>query len=222
MVSARKGFVFNSLTSGEAFVVSRFVFLSFVFLGWGFYELSGGSDFEPRQRIAEVTAAAPSVTQPEPAAAVPAPVTPEPAAAVPAPVTPEPPTRTAAAAPATVPITRRDLTALVTAPVPTPVTRAALAPSPVVTPQTAPPPAPTAILPAPPEPPEDLRQVTGRRVNMRGGPGTAYGVLATLTRGSQVIVLREPGNGWAKLRVVETGRVGWMSARLLAPVEPTR
>ncbi len=190
--------------------MSRFVFLSFVFLGWGFYELSGGSDFEPRQRIAEVTAAAPSVTQPEPAAAVPAPVT------------PEPPTRTAAAAPATVPITRRDLTALVTAPVPTPVTRAALTPSPLVAPQPAPPTAPTAILPAPSQPPEDLRQVTGRRVNMRGGPGTAYSVLATLTRGSQVIVLREPGNGWAKLRVVETGRVGWMSARLLAPVEPTR
>lgn len=189
--------------------MSRFVFLSFVFIGWGFYELSGGSDFEPRPRITEETTAVPTATRPKPPPAVPAPVTPEPQA------------RTAAA-PTTVPIARRDLTALVTAPVPTPVTRAALTPSPLVAPQPAPPTAPTAILPAPSQPPEDLRQVTGRRVNMRGGPGTAYSVLATLTRGSQVIVLREPGNGWAKLRVVETGRVGWMSARLLAPVEPTR
>lgn len=189
--------------------MSRFVFLSFVFIGWGFYELSGGSDFEPRARIAEeTTAAAPDPTLPKPTLAVPAPVTPELSART-----------NANTAPATVPIARRDLTTLVTAPVPTPVTRSVLAPTPAATPQPA---APAAILPAPPEPPKDIRQVTGRRVNMRGGPGTAYSVLTTLTRGSQVIVLREPGNGWAKLRVVETGRVGWMSARLLAPVEPTR
>ncbi|MBY6140652.1 SH3 domain-containing protein [Leisingera daeponensis] len=29
--------------------MSRFIFVSFAFLGWGFYELSGGADFEPRK-----------------------------------------------------------------------------------------------------------------------------------------------------------------------------
>lgn len=29
--------------------MSRFVLVSFAFLGWGFYELSGGADFEPRK-----------------------------------------------------------------------------------------------------------------------------------------------------------------------------
>ncbi|KIC29172.1 SH3 domain-containing protein [Leisingera sp. ANG-M6] len=33
--------------------MSRFIFVSFAFLGWGFYELSGGADFEPRQERSE-------------------------------------------------------------------------------------------------------------------------------------------------------------------------
>ena len=28
--------------------MNRYVFLSFLFMGWGFYEVSGGADFEPK------------------------------------------------------------------------------------------------------------------------------------------------------------------------------
>jgi hypothetical protein len=30
-----------------------------------------------------------------------------------------------------------------------------------------------------------------------------------------VIVLNDPGEGWIRLRVVETGRIGWMAETLL-------
>ena len=62
----------------------------------------------------------------------------------------------------------------------------------------------------------DIRKVTGTVVNMRSGPGTSYNRIGKLHRGDEVTVLRSPGNGWVKLRAHETGRVGWMSARLLS------
>ncbi|NVK15227.1 MAG: SH3 domain-containing protein [Rhodobacteraceae bacterium] len=49
--------------------MSRFVLVSFAFLGWGFYELSGGADFEPRKersdalQIAKAAFAAPEETR---------------------------------------------------------------------------------------------------------------------------------------------------------------
>ena len=61
----------------------------------------------------------------------------------------------------------------------------------------------------------DIRQVNGRRVNMRMGPGTKYSVAGKLTGGTEVEVLQAPGNGWLKLRVVDSGRVGWMADYLV-------
>ncbi|MGB2201766.1 MAG: SH3 domain-containing protein [Pseudooceanicola atlanticus] len=46
---------------------------------------------------------------------------------------------------------------------------------------------------------------------MRNGPGTNFSIVDRLTRGEQVEVLAEPGNGWLKLRVSDSGRVGWMA-----------
>lgn len=66
-----------------------------------------------------------------------------------------------------------------------------------------------------PQAPRNLRSVSASRVNMRQGPGTDFSVVAKLTRGTEVEVLRDQGDGWVKLRVVETGRVGWMADYLL-------
>ena len=63
----------------------------------------------------------------------------------------------------------------------------------------------------------DLRQVSGRRVNMRSGPGTNYGVLDKLTRGTQTEVIEVNANGWVRIRVTTTDQVGWVSSRLLTP-----
>ncbi|MEM1374590.1 MAG: SH3 domain-containing protein [Pseudomonadota bacterium] len=64
----------------------------------------------------------------------------------------------------------------------------------------------------------DLRTVTGSRVNMRNGPGTNFQVLTQLVRGDEAEVLQNPGDGWVKIRATESGRVGWMAERLLASV----
>lgn len=62
----------------------------------------------------------------------------------------------------------------------------------------------------------DIRKVTGRRVNMRQGPGTQYSVVSSLGAGDEVEVLQTPGNGWLKLQVVSTGRIGWMADWLVS------
>ena len=37
----------------------RYILLSFLFMGWGFYELSGGAEFQPPQPVASAEAATP-------------------------------------------------------------------------------------------------------------------------------------------------------------------
>ena len=58
----------------------------------------------------------------------------------------------------------------------------------------------------------DIRQVTGNRVNMRGGPGTSHPVLVTLDGGTKLEVIGQQGS-WANVRFGET--TGWMSVNLL-------
>lgn len=61
----------------------------------------------------------------------------------------------------------------------------------------------------------DIRNVKKNRVNMRSGPGTQYGVAAKLSKGTEVEILSNLGNGWLELRVVETGKIGWMADWLI-------
>ena len=61
----------------------------------------------------------------------------------------------------------------------------------------------------------DLRQVKGARVNMRSGPDTGYDIVTKLTRGEEVEVLSDNGDGWVELRVLDTGRIGWVADFLL-------
>ena len=61
-----------------------------------------------------------------------------------------------------------------------------------------------------------MRSVTGRSVNVRGGPGTDFSVVSRMTRGDQVEVLQDPGNGWVQMRPVGGGTTGWMADFLLS------
>jgi len=61
----------------------------------------------------------------------------------------------------------------------------------------------------------DIRSVNGNRVNLRGGPGTDYGVVAKMGRGDMVEVIQDNGDGWVKLRSVDGGSEGWMADFLL-------
>ncbi|WP_306155627.1 SH3 domain-containing protein [Roseovarius sp. MMSF_3281] len=220
----------------------RFIFVSFAFLGWSFYELSGGADYKPatnsiqiraqldnarpkaRPVKADVTRAAASGdhakektvtrsiaslsdldlsngqrfevrlarvdTADTPAKAMPPEVTkavakpgPKPAAKAPETALPDHVARAVAAA--SLSGTASDS-----------VVSATIAP------------APDADIA---QPVQDTRRVTGAVVNMRGGPGTAYDRIGKLYKNDKVVVLQKPGNGWIKLRVVETGDVGWMA-----------
>jgi hypothetical protein len=63
---------------------------------------------------------------------------------------------------------------------------------------------------------QDLRLVTGNLVNVRGGPGTHFDVVGKLTRGAEVEVLAGNGDGWVEMRSVDGATLGWMADFLLS------
>ncbi|SLN22244.1 Bacterial SH3 domain protein [Falsiruegeria litorea R37] len=208
----------------------RFVLISFAFLGFAFYELSGGADFEPRGV---------RPAQPEKLAYTPAPK-PKPVA--------EPVTAVALVAkPA---LTPRKAKTVEPEPVAAPELTsdeaaqklAQLAPgfqaglngfgenvgagltlaslqqgatslqrnTEVTEPQVA----------EPEQPKADIREILGTRVNMRDGPGTIYPVVGRLNIGHQVEVLGESGTGWLRLRVLPEQQMGWIAASLVSKKTP--
>lgn len=176
--------------------MKRFIFLTLLFLGWSFWELSGGSDFEPEVRAA-VAAEAPT-EQPVPAIVT--------AADVPETQTDE---STAAAL-----VAATEAAIAEAAAVSTPVVE----PVRVVEQQPVVEQAPAVVEPEPDQT-LDIRYVDASRVNMRSGPSTDYRVVDTLGRDTEVIVLeidRSGGDPWAKLEVTSTGLQGWMAERFLS------
>ncbi|WP_270726133.1 SH3 domain-containing protein [Shimia sp. Alg240-R146] len=207
--------------------MNKFVVVSLAVMAWAFYELSGGSDFEPKYRRDVVQAQTQNpLVSPEPARITPTPIEPvvtQAAAVVPTVHrTSEAKIETVTATPAShasflnvsaasaesfqtpkvASLSQTDSFAAPDTKIETQPTLAALNSTDV-------------ILDAPQK---DLRAVRGSRVNLRGGPGTSFAVLGVLTRGQEVEVLRDEGKGWVKLRDQETGRVGWMAGKMLAQI----
>jgi len=65
----------------------------------------------------------------------------------------------------------------------------------------------------------DVRKVRSNRVNLRQGPGTDFGVAGKLGRGDLVEVIADNGDGWVKLKVEDSGEIAWMADFLLAPAD---
>ena len=83
------------------------------------------------------------------------------------------------------------------------------APAPAPTPAPAPAPAPAPV----PAPAAVLMRVNVSALNLRGGPGTSYGVLTSMPCGSTVTVVNGPYSGWYDVRY---GAVrGWASGNFL-------
>jgi len=169
-----------------------------VFLGWAFFEASGGMDFVPAERpVVAAPVPTPTATpEPEPA---PAPVirpAPDPATPVVPPVqpAPEPENEPATTFESLSRPGNNDIGA-------------------------APPSEAPISLAAPAPDLRDLRLVTGDRVNMRTGPGTVYPVVTTLSRDTEVAVVETSTNGWASIQVLATGENGWISLRLLTEAQ---
>jgi uncharacterized protein YraI len=55
-------------------------------------------------------------------------------------------------------------------------------------------------------------------VNIRDGPGTDFGVIDKLARGSLVNVIETGIDGWVRVEVETTGQTGWMSDQFLVAV----
>lgn len=159
---------------------------TFLILGFAFYELSGGADFEPEGQRAQLAAAE----------------------IVDESATPE--------------VTRSNSATLinVTAEVPpqadeSQIVQAVAEAIDVDVVQEAPAEVVAEIVEEEPAP-LDLRLVAGSRVNMRAGPGTDYSVLDTLDGGTRTEVIEVNASGWARIRVTDTGQIGWMAERLLS------
>ncbi len=183
----------------------KFILCSFLFLGWGFYELSGGADFAAPPEKARVAKQLATYDVPEDSTQT----APTLVAAAPSIATPEIDVEVEAQPAA--PITQEDV---ILASSSRPQARSTESEAEAGTGETFTPTVAPAV-----EVEEthtaDLRSVSGNRVNMRGGPSTDFEVLAKLVRGDQVQVLESTGSGWVKLEVVATGQVGWMAERLL-------
>lgn len=201
----------------------RLVVLSFLVLGWGYYELSGGADFRPISDLSDEQLAELGLERFEPPAEEVV------VAAVDEPV----PVQVARGPTAPVSLTLASLA---------PETRdeeiasdiATIAEGPISEADAVPDAAPEEIAVAGDVTAADIieqvvagaavssldiRTVTGSRVNMRSGPGTNHGVITVLVQGDETEVIEELANGWVRLRVVATGEEGYMAGRLLSPRE---
>ncbi|MEX0338937.1 MAG: SH3 domain-containing protein [Arenibacterium sp.] len=211
----------------------RYIPLCFLLLAWVFYEMSGGSEFEPKvvAELAPVLEEMPVDVTPlekarraraEEALAIATARVREPA---PAPVQAEP---VAPAVEETSPsvVEERRAALRSTLPVFTSVTGAATEQLQTISltglgvtaqPQPAAPAAPAEAVRAPVAETADIREVVATRVNMRAGPGTSHDILARLSRGQSVEILGDNGQGWLRLRTLPEDRVGWIAERLISP-----
>ena len=213
----------------------RFIFISFAFLAFAFYQLSGGADFQP-----------PVAPNPPVVAAKPAPtVAPQPVKAAsliaspaiapvdkslePAPVAvaalPDSAAEAEAEAEAAFNLEQvrtslgQGLTLFPASdPIAQPLMLASLeqgitglraAPATEAEPE-------TSLVVQPTQPPADIREVRATRVNMRDGPGTIYPVIMRLTLGKEVEVLGDSGTGWLRLRALPEQTTGWIAASLIS------
>jgi hypothetical protein len=210
--------------------VNRYILLSFLFMGWTFYELSGGADFEPpsatQVALPEKVAQSQIQTQRDVSdlktlepVAKPDPVAPPEAStklslvAEPAP-TKAPEDLIVAAINSKIPVTTGIvmssdwLTDIQTQTVGTDTvfSLASLGQLPETVPET-----------ESQDPIWDTRTVKGSEVNVRSGPGTDHSVVSSLIGGTEVEVLNDPGEGWVKMRHTDSETAGWMAASRLSP-----
>tara|TARA_R100000935_G_scaffold6949_2_gene15028 strand:- start:1709 stop:2329 length:621 start_codon:yes stop_codon:yes gene_type:complete len=204
--------------------MKRFIFLTFGFLGWAFFEMSGGVDFqpasarmtanadEPSRAIQKVAADEPKNVV-EPAvisrAVASASIAPTPAAFVPG------PSAGNAAEVQNVSVTLTSLRSLNGNVATSDNANSNANNAPIVIPSLiAPNDAETTLVEVGSE--GVIRSVSGSRVNVRGGPGTDYQVVAKLGRGDSVEVIQDNGDGWVKMRSLGGGQEGWMADFLLS------
>jgi hypothetical protein len=206
--------------------MNRYILLSFLFMGWTFYELSDGADFEPlsAKQVAitepidepkvQTERSVAEFTAPEPVAKAEPVVLPEASAQLDRVAEPEPSNvaaelvvaeiDTETPAPTGIVISADWSTDLESQTVGTDTVFSLASLGQLSETMTE-------------DPIWGIRTVKGTEVNVRSGPGTTHSVVSRLIGGTEVQVLNDPGEGWVKMRHLESETVGWMSASLLTP-----
>lgn len=176
--------------------MNKFIAFTFLVLGVGFYELSGGSEFvlETRDSVEPEVARAHSLDTVTPAVSEPSAASVEVAAAVPD----EAETANVQLASFNADVEDAELPKIDLSKFETPAPRD-----------------PVATAAAPTFTDTEIRQVTGNRVNVRSGPGTGFEVVAQAIRGDEAEIIVDDGSGWVQLRLVG-GQTGWMADFLLS------
>lgn len=197
--------------------MKTFIFLTFGFLGFALYEMSGGADFRPASERVAAAAPEPMAVAAQVANA-PVPRAPPPAPARTATVTridatPDvPPAATGLAS-------VKEVTADAEPSAPPKVTYTEakvfesneapriILPSLIATNRSL---SSVSILTG-----GDIRIVSAIRVNVRDGPSTNYGVVAKLAQGDEVEILEDNGDGWVLVQALDGYERGWMADFLL-------
>lgn len=175
--------------------MKAYIWVTFALLGWAYYEMSGGRDFEPGSNGLSVFAKIEETALDAEAVARLSLV--DMTSVGPVEGTDPPSDRAVVEAAVLAAVRSTDTAGFAESPV-----------SMIV-------PADEAEASAETSPAVDLRAVNGASVNLRTGPGQEHPVLATLARGTTVQVLEDPGDGWVRLQVVPQGRIGWIADFLL-------
>ncbi|MDE4132893.1 SH3 domain-containing protein [Phaeobacter sp. QD34_3] len=221
--------------------MSRFVLVSFAFLGWGFYELSGGGDFTPPERPVTEVATAPApkssretqegitvsaaslvthtTIETRHKSLVRARIEERQAATVLAPQAQDRGARDVSAA-ASASLFNAGLGSggLQLASLEAGLGGGLQSEAPERA-------APAQTLPNVPQAQDaevdlDLRSIRASRVNMRQGPGTAYPIITRLLAGDEVIVIDDNSAGWLHLRTTDNAHFGWIAASLVSKKTP--
>lgn len=198
----------------------RFVLVSFVALGWSFYVLSGGADYEPVENSIQVQS---KIEKPEPQAE---------------PETVSRNTQTLAQVEAmmdgmeeteakteelsvTLAATRTDGPGIIEAEASRPkadLLKMNLSDRKFETKESIDS-AVAAALGEPSVDPSQLRWVKEGMVDLRSGPGLTFDRVAQVTKGTEVAVLEDPGHGWLNVRIVDSYETGWLAEWLVTEPE---
>lgn len=200
--------------------MKTFILLTFGFLAVVFYQMSGGADFQPASvRMAAIQPAEPEVEVAEPVVTTQAPVQ-------------DTVTRVSlnltSVQPATTPVNQADADAQLqhaielamvdetqTDSVSPKGAVLSSADTPAIIPSLIAPAGSTFAATRPSAALVDTREVSASRVNVRGGPGTEFGVVTKLVRGDMVEIIEDNGEGWVRMRPLSGGPEGWMADFLL-------
>ena len=67
--------------------------------------------------------------------------------------------------------------------------------------------------------PSQIRWIKENMVDLRTGPGLTFDRVTQITKGTEVAILEDPGHGWLNVRVMDNYQTGWVAEWLVMKPE---